>query len=103
MWGLIKTTARPSTAFTVNRPRRATNPDNAPGCADDPGTQGVPLLGHAGDAYGLKAGLWIDPVRGRGIAYFTTGVPEKARRDNRSAFTAAEARAFRRTYALLPR
>ena len=74
-----------------------------PGCADDMGTRGAVLVGHAGDAYGMKAGLWIDRARGRGIAYFGTGVPDKARRDDRSAFSAAEARAFRRTYALLPR
>ena len=73
------------------------------GCADDMGTRGATLVGHAGDAYGLKSGIWIDRVRGRGIAYFVTGVPEHAQRDDRSAFTAAEARAFRRTYALLPR
>jgi hypothetical protein len=64
---------------------------------------GRTLVGHAGDAYGLKAGLWVDRARGLGMAYFVTGVPEKAQRDDRSVFTAAEARAFRRTYALLPR
>jgi CubicO group peptidase (beta-lactamase class C family) len=71
------------------------------GCGDDMGTQGAVLVGHAGDAYGLKAGLWLDRARGRGVAYFVTGVPEHAARDDRSSFTAAEARAFRRTYALL--
>jgi CubicO group peptidase (beta-lactamase class C family) len=76
-------------------------PTPVPGCHDDMGTQGATLVGHAGDAYGLKAGLWLDRARGRGIAYFVTGVPEHALRDDRSAFTAAEARAFRRTYALL--
>ena len=78
-------------------------PTRVPGCADDMGTRGAVLVGHAGDAYGLKAGLWIDRARGRGIAYFVTGVPDNAQRDARSAFTAAEALAFRRTYALLPR
>ena len=73
------------------------------GCADDMGTLGRTLVGHAGDAYGMKSGIWIDRARGLGIAYFVTGVPDNARRDDRSAFTAAEARAFRRTYALLPR
>ena len=42
------------------------------------------LVGHAGDAYGMKSGLWIDRARGRGIAYFVTGVPE-----TRGATTAA--------------
>jgi len=78
-------------------------PTPVPGCGDDMGTTGVVLVGHAGDAYGMKSGLWLDRARGRGIAYFVTGVPEHAQRDDRSAFTAAEARAFRRTYALLPR
>jgi CubicO group peptidase (beta-lactamase class C family) len=78
-------------------------PTPVPGCADDMGALGATLVGHAGDAYGMKSGLWIDRARGRGIAYFVTGVPEKARRDDRSAYTAAEARAFRRAYALLPR
>jgi CubicO group peptidase (beta-lactamase class C family) len=76
-------------------------PTPVPGCHDDMGTNGALLIGHAGDAYGLKAGLWLDRARGRGIAYFVTGVPEHEARDDRSAFTAAEARAFRRTYALL--
>lgn len=74
-----------------------------PACHDNMGTRGATLVGHAGDAYGMKSGIWIDRARSRGIAYFVTGVPEHARRDDRSAFTAAEARAFRRTYALLPR
>ncbi|HEX6661061.1 MAG TPA: serine hydrolase, partial [Sphingomicrobium sp.] len=71
--------------------------------ADDMGTEGAVLVGHAGDADGMKAGLWIDRAQGRGIAYFVTGVPDQAQHDDRSAFTAAEARAFRRTYALLNR
>ncbi|HVM23460.1 MAG TPA: serine hydrolase domain-containing protein [Sphingomicrobium sp.] len=78
-------------------------PTSFPGCRDDMGTRGAVLVGHAGDAYGLKAGLWIDRARGRGIAYFVTGVPENAERAPELAFTAAETRAFRRTYALLGR
>jgi CubicO group peptidase (beta-lactamase class C family) len=71
-------------------------------CADDPGTLGHSVVGHAGDAYGLKSGIWIDRARGLGITYFVTGVPEKAPHSPGTAFTAAETRAFRRTYALLP-
>ncbi len=78
-------------------------PTRVPGCRDNMGTGGAVLVGHAGDAYGMKAGLWVDRALGRGIAYFVTGVPDEAQRDDRSAFTAAEARAFRRTYALLKR
>lgn len=59
------------------------------GCHDDLFTDSRARIGHAGDAYGLKSGLWIDPVTGRGIAYFTTAVAPDAP-TGRSAFTAAE-------------
>ena len=81
----------------------ATQQIPTPGCADDMGTHGRALVGHAGDAYGLKSGLWIDRARGLGIAYFVTGVPQKTALGPGTAFAAAETRAFRRTYALLPR
>ena len=48
----------------------------------------------------MKSGIWIDRARGLGIAYFVTGVPEKAALAPGTAFTAAETHAFRRTYAL---
>jgi CubicO group peptidase (beta-lactamase class C family) len=73
-----------------------------PRCGDDPGTLGATLVGHAGDAYGMKSGIWIDRARGLGIAYFVTGVPDNAAKRPGTAFTAAETHAFRRTYALLP-
>ena len=72
------------------------------GCRDDLGTGGSLFVGHAGDASGLKSGIWIDRARGLGIAYFVTGVPEKAALGPGTAFTDAETHAFRRTYALLP-
>ena len=78
-------------------------PNRQPGCADDLGTRGAILVGHAGDAYGLKSGLWIDRARGRGIAYFVTGVPDPAPRAPDSAYTTAEVHAFRRTYGLFQR
>jgi CubicO group peptidase (beta-lactamase class C family) len=31
------------------------------------------MVGHYGDAYGLLAGLWVDPVSTKGFAYFITG------------------------------
>jgi CubicO group peptidase (beta-lactamase class C family) len=77
-------------------------PTPVPGCADDMGTRGAVLVGHAGDAYGMKSGIWIDRARGVGIAYFVTGVPAVAAHGPHTAFTAAETHAFRRTYALLP-
>ena len=69
-----------------------------PGCPDDPGTKGARLVGHAGDAYGLRSGIWIDRKRGLGIAYFVTGVPDDP--PDRSTFSAEESAAFRRAYAL---
>lgn len=59
----------------------------APG--DDPFGDRKTRLGHAGDAYGLRSGLWIDPVRRSGIAYFATGIAENAPR-GRSAYRAIE-------------
>jgi CubicO group peptidase (beta-lactamase class C family) len=78
-------------------------PNRFAGCADALTPDGATVVGHAGDAYGLKSGLWIDRKRGRGIAYFVTGVPDPAPKAQGSAYTAAEVAAFRRTYALLPR
>ena len=45
-----------------------------PGCRDDPFGDGRPRLGHAGEAYGLRSGLWIDRAAGTGAAYFATDV-----------------------------
>jgi len=76
-------------------------PTARPGCADDPGTQGAILVGHAGDAYGVRSGLWIDRARGTGIAYFVTGLPADPPRRPGTAFRAAEQDAFRRTLGLM--
>jgi CubicO group peptidase (beta-lactamase class C family) len=61
----------------------------AKGCNDDPFGDGRIRIGHAGEAYGLKSGLWVDPASGRGTAFFTTAVPEDEPR-GRSAFYAVE-------------
>lgn len=44
-------------------------PTGTAGCADDL-ARGRRWAGHGGDAYGLRSGLWIDPERHTGIAYF---------------------------------
>lgn len=59
------------------------------GCRDDPFGDGVVRVGHSGDAYGLKSGLWFDPRTGKGLAFFTSAVPDNAP-IGRSAFLAAE-------------
>jgi CubicO group peptidase (beta-lactamase class C family) len=56
---------------------------------DDSFGDGKPRLGHAGDAYGLRSGLWIDRATGRGIAYFATGLGDDPER-GRSAYRAIE-------------
>lgn len=59
------------------------------GCRDDPFGDGVARVGHAGAAYGLLSGLWVDRDAGTGVAYFATGVPD-APIGTRSAFSAVE-------------
>jgi CubicO group peptidase (beta-lactamase class C family) len=56
---------------------------------DDPFGDGRARSGHAGDAYGLRAGLWIDRRSGRGIAYFATGLGDDPPK-GRSAYRAIE-------------
>ena len=59
------------------------------GCNDDLFGDGRLRIGHSGDAYGLKAGLWVDPRTGRGLAFFTSAVPDNAPK-GRSAFLLRE-------------
>ena len=51
---------------------------------------GRPRIGHAGEAYGLRSGLWVDRAGGTGVAYFATNVP--AEPGTRSALTVTEER-----------
>ena len=62
-----------------------------PACHDDLFGDGRLRLGHSGDAYGLRSGLWFDLEGGEGIAYFVTQVPE-GQKGIRSAYSAAEER-----------
>lgn len=59
------------------------------GCNDDLFGDGRVRIGHSGDAYGLKAGLWVDMNTGRGLAFFTSAVPD-AEPKGRSAFLLRE-------------
>ncbi len=60
----------------------------APGCRDDPFGDGVRRFGHAGDAYGLLSGLWIDPANDDGVVYFVTDAPRTP--GKRSAYAEIE-------------
>ncbi len=59
------------------------------GCHDDPFGDGIARVGHSGSAYGLQAGVWVDPGHGTGVAWFATGMPGQ-RLGGRSAFSAVE-------------
>lgn len=59
------------------------------GCRDDPFGDGRTRIGHPGEAYGLRSGLWLDPKSKQGIAFFTTAVADDAP-SGRSAFTRQE-------------
>jgi CubicO group peptidase (beta-lactamase class C family) len=64
-------------------------PLTAPGCKDDLFGGGRIMIGHAGDAYGVRSGLWIDIRTGTGIAFISTGNGDDPPR-GRSAFRAIE-------------
>jgi CubicO group peptidase (beta-lactamase class C family) len=48
---------------------------DAPPCRDDLFGDGRERIGHGGEAYGLRSGLWVSLEDGQGVAYFTTQVP----------------------------
>jgi hypothetical protein len=74
-------------------------PTSTYGCRDNPVGDGIIRNGHAGDAYGLRSGLWIDRASGTGVAFFVTGLSDDPPR-GRSAYRAAEEAAFRRSLQL---
>jgi CubicO group peptidase (beta-lactamase class C family) len=73
-----------------------------PSCADDPEGQGHRWAGHAGDAYGLRSGVWIDRQSGVGIVYYVTGLPAELP-NGKSSFSIPEELAFRRAAKLVDR
>jgi CubicO group peptidase (beta-lactamase class C family) len=58
-------------------------------CNDDIFADRRQRWGHAGEAYGLRSGLWVDAKRGRGVAYFTSVVDDAAPK-GRTSYTAVE-------------
>lgn len=59
------------------------------GCGDDPFGDRVARVGHSGDAYGLRSGLWLDRQAGTGVVYFATDVGASPAGAH-SAFTSIE-------------
>jgi CubicO group peptidase (beta-lactamase class C family) len=76
----------------------------APGqeCSDD-GLfgDGIPRMGHSGEAYGLQSGLWVEPKDDTGFAYFLTEVPPPAGGEDTGGFTSREKALMARAQALL--
>jgi CubicO group peptidase (beta-lactamase class C family) len=69
------------------------------GCKDEPVGDRIVRMGHAGDAYGLRSGIWLDRARGTGVAFFVTGLGDNPPR-GRSAFRIEEEQAFRHSLSL---
>ena len=70
-------------------------------CMDALFKDGVTRYGHAGEAYGLRSGLWFDPESGTGIAYFMTAVPPRASAEDEGGFDERELALIARVQALL--
>ncbi|UIJ45793.1 beta-lactamase family protein [Sphingomonas cannabina] len=68
-------------------------PAKRPGCDDDLFGDGRTRIGHAGEAYALRSGLWIDPAAGTGVAFFATAVRDDSK--GRSRFSREEERLAR--------
>jgi CubicO group peptidase (beta-lactamase class C family) len=61
----------------------------AAGCNDDLFGGGRVMIGHSGDAYGVRSGLWLDIRTGTGIAFISTGNGDDPPR-GRSTYRAIE-------------
>jgi CubicO group peptidase (beta-lactamase class C family) len=66
-----------------------TLPISTNGCRDDLFGSGRVMIGHAGEAYRVRSGLWVDQKRGVGIAYFAANNGTEPRQ-GRSAYRAIE-------------
>jgi CubicO group peptidase (beta-lactamase class C family) len=70
-------------------------------CMDPLFSDGIKRYGHAGEAYGLRSGLWFDPETGTGIAYFTTAVPPRESAEDEGGFDEREISLVARAQKLL--
>ena len=64
------------------------------------GRYGRPM-GHAGEAYGLRSGLWLDAYKRKSFAYFTTAVPPRQSAEDEGGFDPREIALMRRAAELL--
>ncbi len=70
-------------------------------CVDQLFLNGNPWVGHAGEAYGLRSGLWFDMFARRGFVYFTTQVPPRQSAEDEGGFDTREIALMKRAQALL--
>jgi len=70
-------------------------------CQDELFGDGVPRVGHSGEAYGLLSGLWLDLGMGRGFAYFTTANPPPPGGEDTGTFTPREKALMKRVLELV--
>jgi CubicO group peptidase (beta-lactamase class C family) len=70
-------------------------------CLDDLFGDGAVRFGHPGEAYALRAGLWFDPVTGKGLAYFLTALPPRTGKEGTSGFAPRETALVQRALRLL--
>ena len=70
-------------------------------CDDALFKDGRAWLGHAGEAYGLRAGLWVSEEPDTGIAYFTTAVPPRQSAEDEGGFDPREITLMKRAQELL--
>ncbi|MEO1221119.1 MAG: serine hydrolase domain-containing protein [Pseudomonadota bacterium] len=70
-------------------------------CMDGLFKDGTTRYGHAGEAYGLRSGLWFDPESGTGMAYFITAVPPRQSAEDEGGFDERELALIARAQELL--
>lgn len=70
-------------------------------CDDPLFGDGAARIGHAGEAYGLRSGLWLDPASGEGVAFFTTAVPPPVGGEDTGGFDPREVALIARARALV--
>lgn len=59
-------------------------------CQDRLFSDGLARIGHAGEAYGLRSGLWYSRATKKGFAYFTTAVPPRQSAEDEGGFDPRE-------------
>ncbi len=72
---------------------------SGPGCVDRLFDDAWFHVGHAGEAYGLRSGLWFD-IGLRGFVYFTTEVPPRQVAEGEGGFGPTEIALMARATAL---